>query len=422
MGGAYTALAEGIEGAAVNAAAPSVREPFSYKWLDYDVSLGLQFPGTFARTDFDNRGRSGTAGEFLKLDAGLQLQFGKFGTCLTADLQRYVLKGEGSEEFSVLVGRWRAVASYGLLNDQLHIGGGVRVLTMEIQKTGGPLFELGTALRMVGASPEVGALLMPNGLPWRIGATFRFGVTNNFGFLENRQSVPGLFHPRGVTMPWELEVGGAVQLGPRPLNPAWLNPREQEAPLRSRIERARWEREQRDLRELAGLSGAARERRQKELEADEEAIRRIEDLHIAAESKRLLDIRKARYLNWPREKVLLLASVLITGESSDQAVSVQQFLEKDRDTSIGASVSFTPRLGLEGEPIAHRLRGRVGTYVEPSRYGYGTPRQHFTFGGDVRLFDWNIFGLLADTTWRATLLIDVAPRYTNVGISFGPWH
>jgi hypothetical protein len=65
---------------------------------------------------------------------------------------------------------------------------------------------------------------------------------------------------------------------------------------------------------------------------------------------------------------------------------------------------------------------RVGTYVEPSRYEAGTPRQHFTFGGDVRLFPIDFWGLLPTANWKIGFVIDLAPRYENYGIAIGNWH
>ena len=56
MAGAYTAVAEGIDGATVNAASPAVREPFSFDWVDYDVDVDFSLPGAYGGTDFDNHG------------------------------------------------------------------------------------------------------------------------------------------------------------------------------------------------------------------------------------------------------------------------------------------------------------------------------------------------------------------------------
>ncbi len=156
------------------------------------------------------------------------------------------------------------------------------------------------------------------------------------------------------------------------------------------------------------------------LDAEESRQQAIEDAELGAEIKRLYDQRKARYDNWPREKILLLASVLMTGASTD-AVSLQGFLDQRVET-VGKAITVTPRLGMEGEPLRDRLTLRVGTYVEPSRYEEGTPRQHFTFGGDVRLFPIDFWGLVPRANWKLGFVIDLAPRYENYGIGIGNWH
>jgi hypothetical protein len=64
----------------------------------------------------------------------------------------------------------------------------------------------------------------------------------------------------------------------------------------------------------------------------------------------------------------------------------------------------------------------VGSYLEPSRFEQGTTRQHFTFGGDVRLFPFSPWGIFGDQVWRVTVAADLAPRYQNFGIGIGAWH
>ena len=110
----------------------------------------------------------------------------------------------------------------------------------------------------------------------------------------------------------------------------------------------------------------------------------------------------------------------MTGASTN-AVSLQGFLDQRVET-VGKAITVTPRLGMEGEPLRDRLTLRVGTYVEPSRYEEGTPRQHFTFGGDVRLFPIDFWGLLPRANWKLGFVIDLAPRYENYGIGIGNWH
>jgi hypothetical protein len=271
---------------------------------------------------------------------------------------------------------------------------------------------------------------MPTLRPWRIGATARAAVTGGSGLFSTDHAmvdpVTGVrtasdfVLPRRVVMPWEIEVGFAYQVGPRPLNPGWENPHDQEAPLRRIIERDRAERQRRYEEQLARLSPAGRAERRGEQASEEKSLRAIEDDHLDEEGERLRRVRKARYANWPREKILLLASLTLTGPSSN-AISVEGFLDQRVET-VGRVVTLTPRLGLEGEPLQNRMLLRVGTYLEPSRYEGATPRQHFTFGGDVRLFPLDFWGLLPEADWKLGLFVDLAPRYTNWGLGIGNWH
>jgi hypothetical protein len=215
-------------------------------------------------------------------------------------------------------------------------------------------------------------------------------------------------------------MGFAFQLGPRPLNPGWLNPRAMEEPLRDRLERDRARRAEDDLRELQRTPAAQRPALLQAQRQREAAVRAIEDQHLDVEKKRLRAIRAARDQNWPRERILIVSSLLVTG-ASDNAVSLDGFVNQKREL-VGRTISLSPRVGIESEPVVNWLHARVGSYVEPSRFDDGHPRQHFTFGGDVRLFAFSPWGIFGDQVWRLSLSADLAPRYQNFGIGIGTWH
>jgi hypothetical protein len=407
-----------------------VRDPYSIRWFDYDLSIGASSPGAGTNTDFDNHGdlttvQNSRAGDFVDLTFGGTMQFGQLGVAATGDLQQFTLTSSAmnSAGLTMQIGRWKALGAYGFLDGQLALGGGVRILTMQIQQNHGP-----TLLTMTGLAPEIGALFMPTGLQWRLGAAARAPVNGAIFGSESvttdpvsRVSRAGNFVlPSLVTMPWEVELGVAYQLGPRPLNPGWHNPRDEESWLRDGIAEDRARRARRHDQEIASLGAEARAQASTEWDGQEKNLRAIEDERLASEVKRLYSVEKARYANWPREKILLLASVLLTGPSAS-ALSVEDFLEQ-RPETVGSKLTATPRLGMEGEPLPDRMVLRVGTYVEPSRYEAADPRQHFTFGGDVRLFPLDFWGLLPDASWKISFAIDLAPRYGNYGIGIGNWH
>jgi hypothetical protein len=304
------------------------------------------------------------------------------------------------------------------------VGGGARIVTAQVQQSGA-----GTLLTMTGFAPEAGALFMPTGQQWRVGVTVRAPVNtgvNIFGLTTGNPigRAGNFILPDRVLLPWEIEAGVAYQLGPRPLNPGWQNPHEQEGWLRRRIAADRARREQENAAAIAQAPLDRRAAVRAEIAAEEKSLRAIEDQRLDAEVERLKLARRARYANWPREKILLLASVLVTGPTtsgSEVAVSLEGFLDQ-RAEIVGKQASVTPRLGIEGEPVRDRVELRVGTYVEPSRYDTGTPRQHFTFGGDIRLFPLDFWGLLPEANWKIGLFVDVSARYINGGIGIGEWH
>ena len=223
-------------------------------------------------------------------------------------------------------------------------------------------------------------------------------------------------------------MGVALSAGPRPLNPRWFDPSEHDAAARQELAEDRYAREQvRDL-ELASIGDAARRRiRAENIALSERSVRAEEDRRLDELRRRLSDERRARYSNWPRARILILADLVITGPTRN-GVGLQSFLRQE-DVVSGGRSSLQPRLGLESEPVVNRLITRVGTYIEATRYRRDTgrgilssSRQHFTFGLEVRTFAWDLLGLIHRTDFTVKLVGDLAPRYQNFGLSFGTWH
>lgn len=435
LAGAMTAAVEGVEGVYNNAAAPAVREPFSLRWFDYDLSAAISFPGAYRRTDFNNRGERGDprlierTDDFRYYNLGGQLQFGELGVTVMGDFLQYdVSSPAGGSLLTLTLGRIHAVAGYGLFGNQLVVGAGARVAYLTIDQPEGAV------ISKAGAAPQAGFVVKPDDVPWRIGATARAAVTaGDLDLLGTRvdpttsvRSAGGFVTPDRITQPWEAEAGFAYQLGPNPLNPPWLDPKAHEAELRERIRAARQERaaaRQYALESLPAGTDEGRAARAAELERlarEEESKRVAEDAELATAGQRLYLERRARFVNWPRERVLLLASLLVTGPS-DQAVALEGFIDQRRDL-VGRTLSFSPRFAAESEPVPNLLRIRAGVYLEPSRFKDGTMRQHFTFGGDLRIFSWDLFGLVPYTTLRVSAFLDLAPRYENFGFGLGVWH
>jgi hypothetical protein len=301
---------------------------------------------------------------------------------------------------------------------------------MQLQQSGSfvdAFNPLGATLTMSGIAPEVGMIIKPDDLPFRIGATFRstvngsdLGHANTTTDSQGVVRSGGIIVPSSVTLPWEFETGFALQVGPRPLNPSWIDPHEEIAPVRAAVDAARARRAAEHEAILAEIVPAHRAERRRELEEQEAAIRAIEAQALATEEKALSDARKARYQNWPREKILVVASVLITGESTN-AIALEDFFDQKLE-QYGNNVSVSPRVGIEGEPIRNWVKARLGSYLEPSRFDGIAARQHFTFGGDLKLLPWNGFGLFNGRVWMLSAACDLAPRYVDWGLSIGAWH
>jgi hypothetical protein len=447
LAGASTAIAEGIDGASANAAAPAVRDSYSYDWFDYDIDVDASLPGAYAGTDFDNHGANtdpatkAIVNGFLYAHAGALVQFGQIGAAATAEFFQYGVQPQSQQSGVTMVyGRYHAQLAYGAANNQIVVGAGVRIVTLQVRSQGSTFLNPGqTLLTLDGAGPEVGAVFKPNGLPFRLGATVRAPVSASVGGVVGQvgqffggsgsgsssgtpvgQQQDGYWLPSVATLPWEFEAGFALQLGPRPLNPAWLNPHDMEESLRKRIDQARKARLAEYTRELAIQPANERAAKRRAEEAREESIRHIEDLELDAEILRLRQIRVAREANWPRERITVVGSFLATGPSSN-AVSLEGFATKTLDY-VGRNISIAPRVGIESEPVANWVHARVGSYLEPSRFENGTARQHFTVGGDVKVFHFSPWGIFGEGIWRVNFSADLAPRYANYGLGFGMWH
>jgi hypothetical protein len=432
IAGAYAGYAEGIAGMVANAAAPAVRSASSTNWAEIEVGLSASLPFLPApkQRDFDNSGDVDyDYSRFFYLTAGLLGRLGPLGIGANGEAQRYTLTGEDGAATAVTVGKFHLLSAVALYEHQLMIGGGGRAVTLSIDAPE-------AKLTMAGIAPEVGMLVRPNWTSYRLGLTLRLPVEAS-GLAGNTRAVDAqgieragdLVVPHRVTLPWELEFGVAVQIGPRPLNPSWIDPHAQEAAFTAVLEQRRAERARARQRELDTIRDPGlRAARERALMAEEAGARARETLALARASKTLQQERLARYWNWPREHLLITAELLVTG-AVPRGVSIETFLgqtQPERLTgpslvgSSGARPNFSPRFGIETEPIPNRLHTRFGSYYEPRRFG-GVGRQHFTFGADLRVLATSFGGLLAEKSYTVQTSFDVAPRYQAFSFSVGIW-
>ena len=123
----------------MNAAAPAVRAPYSFKWFDLDVDLGISFPGSFSKTDFDNHGANANGAfdqvnDFVYVNFGAQAQLGAFGVAVTGDLLSYTIQSatKGGPALSLVSGRYHLLGAYAIAHDQIALGAGLRGVSLQL--------------------------------------------------------------------------------------------------------------------------------------------------------------------------------------------------------------------------------------------------------------------------------------------------
>lgn len=436
LGGAYTALAEGIDGAPWNPASYASRTPWELSWFEPDVAFSLLLPGAFSEADFDNNGRVGlTYEDFYFLALGLRLQFGRVGMGGLARAQIFQISG-GAEPIDVSLVVANFGVGYSLFDGQLVLGLGGRVATLDVGVQGGqPLVSYGGA-----AGVEAGVLLRLAGQPWRAGLALRSAVSTEedggSGVVEDPATgvrrAAGFVLPRAVHLPWELQAGFAFLIGRRPLNVRWLNPRDDERTIRDGLTTEQRRRALERARSSQGRAAAlarpataedvARWRAEDQAWAREEEQRRQRELDGIDERLEALMRERRRWLrSLPRLYLLVSLDVLITGPTAD-GIGLESFLSQAVQRA-GSEITFEPRLGFEAEPWPNRLKVRLGSYLEPSRFTEAGYRVHGTSSLDLRLFSWDVFGLFDDPLdFKASASADLAPRYFDWGIGVGFWH
>ncbi|MFO0551723.1 MAG: hypothetical protein U0271_25280 [Polyangiaceae bacterium] len=424
LGGAYAGLAEDLPGLVSNSAAPAVRKMHALRHVEVDFSGSFSIPiDAFDNNDFDNSGDiDDEYSDFVYATAGVNVQVGAFGAGLLAEAQTYQITSNGSGKTAVVVGKFHALAGYAFVDGQVCVGGGVRGVTMGFDAVDAdPIY--------AGVSPELGILLKPSAIPFRFGATLRFPVVATLVSQEppardaNQpvSTVGGLVLPRRVIEPWEIETGIAFQIGPRPLNVRFIDPEDVDDRAEAAVRvarRARAAERERILAEAA--SGEARAAARSELDDREADLRAREDDWITREESWALGRQDDHLAALPRERFLALFSLVATG-AVENGVGIEDFLAQSVDGksgrgvigTSGAGVNFSPRFGIEVEPVANLLILRAGSYYEPNRFG-DIGRQHFTFGAHLRLLSTNFWGLLPEVGYGIEAGLDVAPRYQSL--------
>jgi hypothetical protein len=420
LGGAYTALGYGIDNAVITPAAYAARTLWDTSWFEWDATFDDNLNILPQIRIFNGLGS--TTSDLSSLTIGASAMAGELGFGGLVRVQEYSIGT--SARLSQTLANYGAC--YALFEGQLLLGAAARTAIVELTDA----HNAQNLAHFGGTGPELGVIVAPAELPVRVGVAARSGVQSRQD--TGPESVLGLMLPRAIELPGELQVGLAYQLGARPLNRRWTNPLSRRRELQDAIigRRLRRQREQARLElSASGLQPDAATDLALRLgfyEPRDPAFWQAEHARMAAENEELDALvaqaarnRRAALLALPRQFLLLSADLLVIAATRD-GVGVDAFLGMPRDS--GRKPSLGVRVGAEAEPIPNFMRLRAGSYLEPSRFETVSPRLHATFGTDVRLFSWNVFGLLDRFELRATAGLDVAARYRNFGFSLGVWH
>jgi hypothetical protein len=446
MGGAYVGVGEGVAGNVITPVAPAMRGGWSISDFNYDLGFFATFPGGVVGKDWFNTGqptnpgpdRTGFLG-FTFLTLTNNFRFGKWGVGLTLDLQTYGL-AKNEDQASLggeLTSRFQTAHLIVARNiGDFVLGAGLRIADQDIRVGTSTIASSGSG------SVEAGALWKPHNLPLRVGASFYSAALSDRPLAgDNRlynstgdlvlPGAPGqpdhpdsIYLPSRVELPFELSFGMSYQLGPRPYNFVWKNPKEELGPIRQQIrarQKARAE-ELKRARQLAAAAGLDPKTATRYLEEQHAVQTRFEEEALEREKKRIKRAARARWTELERFYVLLSTQMTLIG-AVPNAVGVESFVAQVVNRS-GQNASLSFHLGAETEILQNWVKVRAGTYLEPTRFR--TPeahaRIHGTAGLEVKVLRWRVFGIWPEgTTWRASGFVDGAERYLTWGVAVGNW-
>jgi hypothetical protein len=200
MGGAFTGVALGIDGASFTPAALGHRPESSTDWFDWDLGFGLLVvPGRdvdwngdgYAPGHFAPDEASGL--EFQAVNLGLLLQGGPVGLGVYTDIY-------GWQSGDVSVSHVDANIGIGLALWDGHV-----ILGLAAQVAALTVASADSSTSLEGLGPDVGVLVRPPTWPFAFGVRFRPTI-----LLESDQ--PG--SPYLGVLPWQLSVGASYRLTP----------------------------------------------------------------------------------------------------------------------------------------------------------------------------------------------------------------
>ncbi len=363
LGGAYTAIGEGVSGFTSNLAALAHRAPHLDRNWDLGFTFSWQDVPLFSteRRDLDNDGARDDSRVSAQYLVGLMLQYERFGigTYMRSNWQAWCGTIEGCAD-SELVGirsQHTALAvAMAIGRDDFILGAGIYAAEVGFTYRG-------EEWRYGGNGIELDMLYRPLGLPYRIGLSVKPQVvghylprTGQLPFVAGRQLYSAVVSP-GV-----LSLGAAWRFGEGAHN-------------------------------FNRLSPAARR----------EAGVRLGEPSLPPELPR--DVPNGRWL------VSAQADLIAPAEGT---VAMNTFTRFEHDVPVGRTGAVIPRVGVEHETFPGYFRTRLGTFLETSPYPEVSPRPHLTGGAEVYLFHYY-------DDFALSFSFDLAQRYQHIGLSVGFW-
>lgn len=360
LGGAYTGMAETAYGITSNVA--SIANRTTTENGPWQLSPVFTYMWNFGEYDFDNDGledQADASGQYL---AGLQFRYRNFGagTFVRANHFRFCLVEacDAPNKIEMLFWNPTFAVGYSFLDENVIVAGGVGALLGTIEN------EL-NLWNYRGLGVELGLLVRPRGLPFRVGISARPGMEAGYSGNNDNLYVAGRQIYEGIAAPGVYSFGVALKVGEGAFTFNDLPPMDAPAPSRALDAR-----------------------------------------------NPFLDLVRNR--DDPKNGRLLITAQLDVVQSVERVVPIGTFVRTQEVGSIGSKMMYTPRVGLEHLTVPGRFRTRLGSYLEASPYPASDARLHIT--GGTELF---LFRLIDD--WAATMTFDLANKYTNFGISLGTW-
>ncbi|MBI1824116.1 MAG: hypothetical protein HYR80_08420 [Nitrospirae bacterium] len=219
LGGAYTAIAEGVESLADNPAGVAFRPSYSNGYWDWDGSLGW-FP--IGNNDFENSGNDSIAYSSHQIvNLGLLGQYGRWGLGLYGNTEQYDVVGNASSNRYNLSDLFIALGA-SIWERQLTLGIGIRPVSFNITPLGNDSLKL---LDLSGSGTTFGMVWHPERGAFRMGLSFSSSIASNQNLPQGGPApiaVNGLIVPSEVTIPVEGAIGISYQFKVMNLTPLLL--------------------------------------------------------------------------------------------------------------------------------------------------------------------------------------------------------